>query len=59
MAQYKVMWQQKNANDPKSKPGTRHTTTVQASSIMDAKAKVQQRLPSSITVCNMTAAKMG
>lgn len=59
MAQYRVTWEQKSANNPNAKPGSRHVTTVQASSIMDAKAKVMQRIPTSIKVVNMTASKIG
>ena len=57
MAQYRVTWEQKSANNPNAKPGSRHVTTVQASSIMDAKA--MQRIPTSIKVVNMTASKIG
>lgn len=59
MAQYRVTWEQKAINIPNEKSRSRHTTTVQASSIMDAKAKVLQRIPASVKAFNIVASKIG
>lgn len=55
MAAYSVTWEEKS---PTSSHPSRHSTTVSAENVSEAKAKVKRRIMAGHKVSNMTAVKL-
>ena len=58
MAKFNVKWEEQSTTSTNCHP-SRHATTVEASSMAEAKAKVKQRHLTSTKIINMTAVKIG